>query len=233
MCFTKRTLRKMYKYMPISDHADRFAWIEDIIRNDKIFVPDATKLNDPFEMLFEFNNDAEALATERLKHLMAWKNNRQSIGVISFTSTWSNLLMWSHYAQGYKGICIEFEIVSKLGDEYKVVNYKSKTRAYGKKEIFWTKSKEWKYEKEIRFLSEYYCNSHVPIKTIGLSVSQVILGSNISSTDALKLIKILPANTSLSQVQVSTSKFSLDLVEKDVTYFKKKFIKISNLKKII
>jgi hypothetical protein len=45
---------------------------------------------------------------------------RATIGVICFTSEKDNLLMWAHYAQNHKGVCIEFDsAASFFNGQYK------------------------------------------------------------------------------------------------------------------
>ena len=104
-------------------------------------------------------------------------------GVLSLSGRWDSVLMWSHYADEHKGICIEYTCDPRLKPSPKDVFYTGNRsillsvvhEAYIQKsasaidEIFdvyyFTKSKEWHYEQEKRLLNqspgysgEYYIN---------------------------------------------------------------------------
>ena len=86
-----------------------------------------------------------------------------------------NSLMWAHYADSHRGICIKysfFDSISRLGCEdknivayFKDVKYSdTDTSKYTKNTInfddaFFHKGKEWEYENELRFLY-YNLNDH-------------------------------------------------------------------------
>lgn len=99
------------------------------------------------------------------------KNEFPRVGIASFSSTYTNTLMWSHYADSHKGICIEIE-TNKLNKKYsfKRVEYPKsiKLNKYTTSEIkhkldknnnfiddifneiINRKSNHWKYENEWR-----------------------------------------------------------------------------------
>lgn len=76
----------------------------------------------------------------------------------------NNILLWAHYADDHKGFCIEFERKSQneLGDYETTRRVKYRYRysrlsplspnAFDLK--FFTKAKDWKYEKEWRLVNE-------------------------------------------------------------------------------
>lgn len=132
----------LYKYMPISDHDKRFVWIHEILKEKKIYVPAAKDLNDPFEMIFEINSSGESPVADQLQELMDWKTFKDKMGVISFTKCPLNLLMWSHYAHGHKGICLKFKIkdLAIYSKRFKEISYSDQIKKYGENEIFWTKA---------------------------------------------------------------------------------------------
>lgn len=158
-------------------------------------------LNDPFEKLFNENVQSQLLSrvgnnyyrypfdeifntedkkTAFIKHQITDSVNE--FGIISLSETHRNLLMWAHYSDEHKGICLGFhsdflsKLSRKLYDEYNItsytpikVNYDSIRPQYHsdaenqKNEIkintikqLTTKSDDWIYEKEHRCI--------VPIK---------------------------------------------------------------------
>lgn len=134
-------------------------------------------LNDPFEFLPP-KDFYDAVVEYALKGTdIEWAKNitydefRRSFylsnGVISFTETRSNLLMWSHYAQGHTGLVIEFYIQNYFFKTVKRVGYDN-IRPYqinvtDLDNLFFIKSDEWIYEKEYRIVKrksdhDYYMN---------------------------------------------------------------------------
>ncbi len=114
-------------------------------------------LNDPFELL--------AANLENSIHRKAFADLKQKLnetrGLICFSKSWDNPLLWGHYAEKHTGIALGFEISDKLA--VKVV-YKSrrvklqvapKTKAIQLdeekvRELLSTKFKDWEYEHEYR-----------------------------------------------------------------------------------
>lgn len=78
-------------------------------------------------------------------------------GVLCLSSVPDNILMWSHYADSHKGICLEFDANNNFFARASPVTYSDQCPcerfpAMGNfnVDIFYTKSKLWSYEKEWR-----------------------------------------------------------------------------------
>lgn len=89
-------------------------------------------------------------------------------GVFSLSATWKSGLMWSHYADEHRGICIEYDTRDQDHPTLSPVDYrgpralkasdlyrwKVQTNAEAERRIFetyfYTKSNEWRYEREWR-----------------------------------------------------------------------------------
>ncbi|SBV35254.1 conserved hypothetical protein [uncultured Stenotrophomonas sp.] len=107
-----------------------------------------------------YKNAAEKTLSEIVESFL---NKR---GVSCFTEKNDNLLMWSHYADGGRGICLEFEASDALFEKAKKVNYVESIpllsldrmlcdKSYDDvMELFRTKSKAWEYEQEWRVMHE-------------------------------------------------------------------------------
>ena len=73
--------------------------------------------------------------------------------------------MWAHYADGHKGFCVEYDFSSEFRKplrSFNRVHYDTVDLSKDKlsiTEAFATKSKEWKYENEVRLIS-YNCDSN-------------------------------------------------------------------------
>ena len=88
---------------------------------------------------------------------------RSDVGIGCFSEIPSSILMWSHYAEGHSGLCLEFEAsddtplfgtAQKVGysEEYPCVDYFETANDLQVDLIFLTKAKEWHYEKEWRIV---------------------------------------------------------------------------------
>ncbi|WP_218619101.1 DUF2971 domain-containing protein [Vibrio algicola] len=135
------------------------------------------------------------------------------VGICCLTKTPDNLLMWSHYADNHKGFVIEFTLSHKdyemhMGNvEEKLfgwdVEYSNNmpmitagTRDFNAvKDVFLTKSLDWKYESEYRVLA---MQKGPGIHNIDRSmITKVIGGVNISDDD-FDVLKSLVHTLSMS-----------------------------------
>ncbi|MEJ2609114.1 MAG: DUF2971 domain-containing protein, partial [Candidatus Thiodiazotropha sp.] len=100
--------------------------------------------------------------------------------VFSMASKWNSPLMWSHYADEHKGICVEYDISNAACKKPKPVDYEgergialSKISEYViysssdalneiEQKYFYTKANQWNYEEEWRFVSEKQGLASVP-----------------------------------------------------------------------
>lgn len=151
---------KLYKYKSLAD----FEFVADILINNQLYASHFTELNDPME------GDLHHQEEER-DFIDLIKIEMNNIRVCSLSKTLHNPILWAHYADGYKGICIEIEVDEDILDLYKVVyspcnpipseGYKG---FYGNEEEHtpndWAisalkrKFEEWSYEDEYRIFSD-------------------------------------------------------------------------------
>ena len=138
-------------------------------------------LNDPFEILTPSN--IKKKYSNRIDP-NKFQNYLDLSGVVSLTETKDNLLMWSHYAKEHTGVVIEFQI-NELepyslfnmspyfteGRLFSKVHYR-KTRHYDDTDdlfsaenmvmhYFFSKSDEWIYEKEFRYVLPFHVATHI------------------------------------------------------------------------
>lgn len=138
---------------------------KEILVRKEIFVPSLSMLNDPFELM----------VNEQHPVLM-----KKDIGVLSFTSNESNILMWSHYSGSHTGAAIKFKVSEKSiqNEIFKKVHYVQK---FGELSFFedrtLVKSANWSYEDEYRAIMGYN-SKFESLSNLGLTIEGVILGSN-------------------------------------------------------
>lgn len=93
----------LYKYTKIK--------LETLARLGQIFLTDPKDFNDPYDCFYYVViNSGEELGGGKLEE---FKNNLRKLepfGCYCLTENPDDLLMWSHYADGHKGICIKYNV---------------------------------------------------------------------------------------------------------------------------
>lgn len=124
------------------------------------------------EGMFQYSKETRR---EYLDQIIEGKRN---LRICSFGSEFHNVLMWAHYADGFKGICIEVELTEWPGYEIAPVDYDDYDLVFenhhGEYAHFWAtmilkkKNKAWKYENEIRVLTnnEFVTQPVVEIRSV-------------------------------------------------------------------
>jgi hypothetical protein len=145
-------------------------------------------LNDPFELL------AAVLLNPLHRRAFAdWKDElSQSTGLICFSKSWRNPLLWGHYADRHTGIALGFEVPDSLPVDviYSATRVRIATDAKSDKVILnealmkrllRTKFEDWKYEDESRVFVELdhsTCEAGMYFKNFGpdLALAEVVIG---------------------------------------------------------
>ena len=182
-------------------------------------------------------------------HQRAINNEMESIRhetlIYCFTQNNNSLLMWSHYGDAHKGVCVEFEIEpiekdlidvkytdKKVNfDIYTVTSiilalefirkpFKGEDKEFNNiiMEPFYTKSNEWAYEKEYRYIFStkskervYYDNGHYYIKTP--KIKSVSFGCRVDVNNPIcrKIIDICSKKgISIKYLETSEELYSLE-----------------------
>ncbi|MDF0378469.1 DUF2971 domain-containing protein [Methylophilus sp. YYY-1] len=179
-------------------------WALEAIKKRRLKLSRLDEMNDPFELLGVSLKTKES----RSVFLQLKKELNEEIGILCFSKTWHNPVMWSHYGNRHKGLCLGFDLMDDwtFPISYKGVRLKEDTEKGVREnketlghQLLTTKYKHWEYEREVRMIiqlkhavkdKEYYflpfCNA--------LNLREVIIGarndtrpekvsSNISTED--------------------------------------------------
>ena len=121
-----------------------------VLTERRLKIARIMELNDPFEFLgVELSDRDFRRAMKATKETLSKSN-----GLLCFSKNWQNPVLWGHYADKHRGICLGFDMPNKYPTK---VNY-VKTRlpkpqvldeAFIKK-LLLTKFVHWKYEEEYR-----------------------------------------------------------------------------------
>lgn len=183
------------------------------ILNEQLWLSHTNSFNDPVDpSIKQLNKNTEAY-----NYLL------DSIKIGCLTIKNNNTLMWSHYADKHKGICIEYDI-EKIYDKDNLiinkVNYKmpiitNKSIADNEIleidninrliELFSIKSDEWKYEKEYRILY-YDKEKRKDGILIDCPIKSICFGTETLEDDK-KLICEIIKNKKGNQIKFKEAKF--------------------------
>ena len=77
-----------------------------ILRDKRIKISRINELNDPFELMgVDLSNDYDRQAINFLKEEIS-----SDKGIVSFSENWTNPLLWAHYADCHRGLCLGFDV---------------------------------------------------------------------------------------------------------------------------
>jgi len=125
-------------------------WALDDIRKKRIKISVIDQLNDPFELWCVEQRD------KRLRQaLRGFKAEMvERFGMICFSKHWHNPLLWSHYADKHRGICLGFDVDDRGLKPVAYANERPSLRVpptmESINELLFTKFRDWSYEEELR-----------------------------------------------------------------------------------
>ena len=236
----------MYKYCS-------FETLKLIIENQNLFYSTALDFNDPFELpteqmeiyddytyieKFVVNGSSEEVKEKILnnfkkdsfqfykRNINSWNKMKEDFGISCFSKSPLINLMWSHYSDKHKGVCIGFNFnkyEQPLSPIQMPVRYIKSLETYDYLnmlnenigDIFmynWllTKSSVWNYEKEIRQIL-VYSKGLQPINI--KSIEQIYLGLKFDKTQLKELEELLKNNnlehTKIIDTKIDPSTFSI------------------------
>lgn len=158
---------------------------------------------------------------------------QQIFGICSFSQIPNDILMWSHYSDGHKGFCIEYnrndenilkwarQVIYPEDDEFLYFDYwtvEPKEQIEEFKKIVLTKSRHWSYEKEWRIVDK---PSHVDNCYRGHTItypdnmlSGIIFGARMPEKDR-KTVRDILAKKSVSfyEAEVVKNRFQINVVK--------------------
>jgi hypothetical protein len=107
-------------------------------------------LNDPFELLcFEMTDKMKRPAVNLARK--EWGTTR---GLLCFSSDWRDPVIWAHYSDKHRGLCLGFEIPDEAGKRVQYISERlslpEQPELSDATAWIYTKYENWAYEKEIR-----------------------------------------------------------------------------------
>lgn len=156
----------LYKYRSVNcGNFERFA---DIIQQNRLYAAKYSELNDPLEGHYFYNKDK--IPREVISQI---KHEKGKTRICSLSNTSDNYLVWSHYADGYRGIAIGV-VVTDVNKPVPVT-YRKQLQSFRKnlkaKDILMCKLNLWSYEDEYRVLTDQ--------QYVEVQIKEIILGAKM------------------------------------------------------
>ena len=189
------------------------------IRDQRIKLAEIDKLNDPFECLALDLSDPEVKRRSE-----GWKEkifSKEHL-FLCLSKNWNHPLMWSHYAQNHKGMCLCLEADNEILSKVSYISQRIKRSleeiqnlVENEDPIFLDyvtlyKAKVWSYEREYRIISPRVNADPVNLLYFRpfdekLKLTKVLLGPKSEvSIDRVKLI----TNAVNSKIEIIKTKLS-------------------------
>lgn len=161
------TNNRYFKYKSLSGESRKYLY--KLLKTGKIFASEFKNLNDPMEGIF--------IGKEIDCQNILDKKGKQRI--VSLTDSPYNTLMWSHYADSHKGVCLEIS----FEDETNIVDVKYRDEVIdvdnsrNDKHISILKNKlsPWLYERESRYISEE--------EYVDITINKIYLGLRFEDSE--------------------------------------------------
>jgi len=131
-------------------------WALDDIRRRRLKVSYIPDMNDPYELKCARSEErASQIALDQ-----TMKEGAELYSGLCFSRSWNNILMWSHYAEKHKGICLGFDVPDQLTRDVRYIgdlvvtgdadNLSKDEKLKVIELLYWAKYKGWCYEEEVR-----------------------------------------------------------------------------------
>ncbi|OQW41297.1 MAG: hypothetical protein A4S08_02945 [Proteobacteria bacterium SG_bin4] len=187
------------------------------LRDRRLKIARINELSDPFQLCAaDFSNSDTQTKLEIFKNQMNECN-----GVICFSKSYQDPVLWSHYADAHRGVALVFEIPDEIAIriDYQPERFKLDVDAAIQRggfdesdlnQLISTKFSSWGYEKEIRMLChlhDHFCQ----IDSKGKKVYFESLSLESFGVDALKLVGLIRgAHCDLSPADIASELLAVD-----------------------
>lgn len=207
----------LYKFKSLHN----IEYVFDILHNQRLFCTKYINLNDPFEGLFLasiqlmpplspfFIQKPYKLST--LKEVDDLHTQLEHTKICSLSANLNDVRLWSHYADGHKGIAIAIDFSNIESDLHKV-GYSAELPEFGNTlltspmppEVLSRKTNHWEYEAEYRIIQE---QDYYPINGM---IKTIYVGQRISNVHVELLKKITPEGISIYATKLNVNSILIE-----------------------
>lgn len=202
---------RVFKFLPQE-------WALDDIKKQHIKISRIYDLNDPFDLVpFDLTGSEHRKKLRSARDVLA--RNR---GVVCFSFNWSNPVLWAHYADKHRGVCLGFDVPREYVQAVRYVGKRlpfptTKPNEQVGRDWVFTKFSGWSYEEECRIFAklEREENGHffLDIKKNNVTLREVILGCRCQLDPTCILALLEPYVEDVSVIKARLSNSSFDMVK--------------------
>ena len=206
-------MARVYKFLPRK-------WAFDDIEKRHIKISRVCDLNDPFDLSpFDLSDGDQRDALIRARKEFFDRGR----GLLCFSFKWSNPLLWAHYADKHKGICLGFDLpvirhVAYVSTRLPFPILSEVNEQTGLDWLF-TKFSSWCYEAECRVFAnldteEEDGNYYADFEKSQMTLREVILGCECQLDPTGVLASLLePYKEEVRVIRARPSDESFDMIE--------------------
>jgi hypothetical protein len=156
------------------------------LQERRLKIAQVGDLNDPFELLpFKCTNKSQRTALWNSRAQLAERR-----GIVCFSATWRDPVMWAHYSDKHRGLCLRFQVPR---NKCRRITYTAERLPFPKaptwadaEALLFTKYKNWEYEQEIRMwatLEDQESGLYFADFDTTLRLASVIVGARCTVSD--------------------------------------------------
>ena len=184
------------------------------LREKRLKISTLDDLNDPFELLPYEMADRNRRSALRATRDQLTRNR----GMLCFSADWRDPVIWAHYSDKHRGICLSFEVPD---EKCRKVNYVANRLPFPAKlseadaeKLLFTKYVSWKYEQEIRVWAELNDSERglyfAPFGEM-LNLVKVVAGAScsLSASEITEALGPLARDTSVTKARAGFKAFEI------------------------
>lgn len=143
MFYDRTKVRRVYKFLDA-----KFGM--KTLSEKRLKISTLDDLNDPFELLpFGMADKTNRIALNQARKIWGTEH-----GILCFSASWHDPVVWAHYSDKHRGLCLGFEIPEEVGTEVRYISERlllpQKLAPDDATAWVFTKYENWSYEQEIR-----------------------------------------------------------------------------------
>lgn len=161
----------------------------------------------------DISNQAKKVLLKQIKNARAFNNK-----ITCFSECNDSLLMWAHYTDNLRGVCLCFDTEKDptfFSKAYKV-NYSKYRTDSGNFECYFTKALDWSYEQEWRIVVDME-GDYIPTNScVGIIFGeQIDLFSEDKINKGHLMLYALKNNIQIFDANSNPTEYKIDIVKKD------------------
>jgi hypothetical protein len=179
-------------------------------------------LNDPFELIpYDLSDERRRRAMHEARDALVAHQ-----GVICFSTHWRDPVIWAHYADKHRGICLGFEIPERVCKCVVYVKdrlpFPASLTLQDAEAMLFTKFTNWEYEQEVRTwtdLDEVEDGLYYKDFDANLRLAEVIVGArgSVPESGITRALGPLKHNVTLAKARAGFKKFEIVVDQRGLT----------------